>query len=62
MMFAQVGNGRELIPDSYNGVVVKIVNKDKRTVEIEWDENRLHEDNQKKTAVVDSKVQSEETT
>ena len=38
------------------------MNKEKRTVEIEWDENRLHEDDQKKTAVVDSKVQSEETT
>ena len=61
-MFEQDGNAGELIWDWYHGVVVKIVNKDKRTVEIEWDENRLHEDNQKKTAVVDSKVQSEETT
>ena len=48
MIFEQVGNGGELIPDWYHGVVVKIVNKGKRTVEIEWGEKCLHEDDQKK--------------
>ena len=49
MMFEQVGNGGELIADWYHGVVVSIVNKKKRTVEIEWNENCLHEDDPKIT-------------
>jgi hypothetical protein len=49
MMFEQVGNSGELISDWYHGVVVNIVNKEKRTVKIKWDENCLHEDDQKIT-------------
>ena len=49
MMFEQVGNGGELIADWYHGVVVSIVNKKKRTVEIEWNDNCLHEDDPKIT-------------
>ena len=49
MMFEQVGNSGELLPDWYHGVVVKIVNKEKRTVEIEWDETCLHEADKKRT-------------
>ena len=49
MMFQQVGNSGELIPDWYHGVVVKIVNKEKRIVEIEWDEKCLHEDDAKRS-------------
>ena len=48
MMFEQVGNSGELIPDWYHGVVVEIINKETRTVEIEWDEKCLHGDDKKK--------------
>ena len=48
-MFEQVGNSGEIIPDWYHGVVVKIMNKGKQTVEIKWDEKCLHGDDKKKT-------------
>ena len=52
MRFSMPGDSGEKVLDWYHGTVTKIVNKNKRSVEITWDEECLHDDDLEKTTQV----------
>ena len=47
MRFSQTGESGKNLLDWYHGTVPEVVNKNKRSVKIKWEEDYLHDDDMK---------------